>query len=125
MPPSRPYELQHFSTDTVSIEYASVENNIYLECNLTDNEEILKDNPNYDQLEENKTSETGTGHYLSLKSNSSADVWKTIKETVKKNREKKSMLQLLKRRNVPQNTNEHFSYVSFVEELSTCNESVN
>nr|XP_022345242.1 uncharacterized protein LOC111137839 isoform X3 [Crassostrea virginica] len=124
LPPSRPYELQHISTDTVSMEYASVENNIYLECNLTDNEEILKDNPKCNHLEEYKTSQTGSGHYLSvnLKPNSSADVWKSIEETAKRNREKKDMLQLLTRRNVPQNTNERFSYVSFVEELSSCNE---
>ena len=127
MPPSRPYQQEHFTTDTVSMGYASVENNTYLECNLTENTEILIDGPNHNQLEENKTSETGSGHYFSVNRdpNSNADIWKSIKETVKKNRERKSMLQLLTQRNVPQNTNERFSYISVVEnQPSSCTEPV-
>ena len=127
MPLSRPYQQEHITTDTVSIGYASVENNTYLECNLKGNTELLIDGPNHNQLEENKTSETESGHYISVNRdpNYNADIWKSIKETVKKNRERESMLQLLTRRNVPQNTNERFSYISVVEnQLSSCNEPV-
>ena len=127
MPLSRPYQQEHITTDTVSMGYASVENNTYLECNLTENTEILIDGPNQNQLEDNKTNETGSGHYFSVNRdpNSNADIWKSIKETVKKNRERKSMLQLLTRRNLPQNTNERFSYISVVEDqLSSANKPV-
>ena len=103
LPPSRPYQQEHITTDTVSMGYSSVENNTYLECNLKENTEILNDSPNRNHLEGNKTSETGSGHYFSVNQdpNSNADIWKSIKETVKKNRERKSMLQLLTRKNVP------------------------
>ena len=127
MPLSRPYQQEHITTDTVSIGYASVENNTYLECNLKGNTELLIDGPSHNQLEENKTSETESGHYISVNRdpNYNADIWKSIKETVKKNRERKSMLQLLTRRNVPQNTNERFSYIFVVEDqLSSCSEPV-
>ena len=127
MPLSRPYQQEHITTDTVSIGYASVENNTYLECNLKGNTELLIDGPNHNQLEENKTSETESGHYISVNRdpNYNADIWKSIKETVKKNRERESMLQLLTRRNVPQNTNERFSYIFVVEDqLSSCSEPV-
>ena len=127
LPPSRPYQQEHITTDTVSMGYSSVENNTYLQCNLTENTEILNDSPNRNHLEGNKTSETGSGHYFSVNKdpNSNADIWKSIKETLKKNRERKSMLQLLTRKNVPQNTNERFSYISVVEnQLSSCNEPV-
>ena len=67
-----------------------------------------------------KTSETDSGHYFPVTPRPTckpnAGVWKSIKETVEKNRERKSMLKLLTRRNVPQNTNEHLSYISVVEE---------
>ena len=127
MPISGPYQQEHITTDTVSMDYASVENNTYLECNLTENTEILIDGPNQNQLEENKTKETGSGHYFSVNQdpNPNADIWKSIKETVKKNRERKSMLQLLTRKNLPQNTNERFSYISVVEDqLSSANKPV-
>ena len=120
MPPSRLYQQEHITTDTVSMGYASVENNTYLECNRTENTEILNGDPNRNQLEGNKTSEPGSGYYFSVTPRptckSNADVWKSIKETVEKNRERKSMLKLLTRRNVPQNTNERLSYISVVEE---------
>ena len=35
-PPSRPYQAEPITTDTVSMEYAFVENNTYLECNRTE-----------------------------------------------------------------------------------------
>ena len=120
MPPSRLYQQEHITTDTVSLGYASVENNTYLECNRTENTELLIDGPNHNQLEEIKTSETEFGHYFPVTPRPTckpnADIWKSIKETVEKNRERKSMLKLLTRRNVPQNTNEHLSYISVVEE---------
>nr|XP_022345781.1 multiple epidermal growth factor-like domains protein 10 isoform X1 [Crassostrea virginica] len=127
LPISRPYQQEHITTDTVSMDYASVENNTYLECNLTENTEILIDGPNQNQLEENKTKETGSGHYFSVNQdpNPNADIWKSIKETVKKNRERKSMLQLLTQKNLPQNTNERLSYISVVEDqLSSANKPV-
>ena len=120
MPPSRLYQQEHITTDTVSLGYASVENNTYLECNRTKNTELLIDGPNHNQLEEKNPSETDSGHYFPVTPRPTckpnADVWKSIKETVEKNRERKSMLKLLTRRNVPQNTNEHLSYISVVEE---------
>ncbi|XP_078338325.1 uncharacterized protein LOC111133020 isoform X3 [Crassostrea virginica] len=60
LPPSRPYQQELITTDGVSLAYASVENSPYLECNLTENTEISKDNPNHNQIEENKTTETGS-----------------------------------------------------------------
>lgn len=60
LPPSRPYQQELITTDGVSLAYASVENSPYLECNLTENTEASKDNPNRNQIEENKTTETGS-----------------------------------------------------------------
>ena len=88
VPPSRPYQQELITTDGVSLAYASVENSPYLECNLTENTETSKDNPNHNQIEENKTTETGSWHNFSVNPRptckSNAAVWRYIIETVRK-----------------------------------------
>ncbi|XP_078338348.1 uncharacterized protein LOC111138447 [Crassostrea virginica] len=99
--------------------YASADHNTYLECYPTPQREPSEGGLNHDQLEESKTCETGSEHYLSVNPRpptNTYDVWKTIKETVEKNRERNSMLQLLSRKSVPPNACQRYSYLSVVEE---------
>ena len=116
VPPSRPYLQELITTDGVSLAYASVENSPYLECNLTENTEISKDNPNHNQIEENKTTETGSWHNFSVNPRptckSNAAVWRYIIETVRKTEKER----VANTRKVPQNTNELSNYISVVEE---------
>lgn len=105
--------------------YASADHNTYLECYPTPQREPSEGGLNHDQLEESKTCETGSEHYLSVNPRpptNTYDVWKTIKETVEKNRERNSMLQLLSRKSVPPNACQRYSYLSVVEEQAVTRE---
>ena len=116
VPPSRPYQQELITTDGVSLAYASVENSPYLECKLTENTETSKDNPNRNQIEENKTTETGSWHNFSVNPRptckSNAAVWMYSLKPWETQRRK----ELPTLRNVPQNTNELSNYISVVEE---------
>ena len=103
---------------SLGVGYASADHNTYLECYPTPQREPSEGGLNHDQLEESKTCETGSEHYLSVNPRPPAntDVWKAIKETVEKNRERNSMLQLLSKGSAPINTSQRYSYVSVVEE---------
>ena len=89
-----------------------------MECYPTSHTETTEGGLKHNQLEESKTCETGSEHYLPVnqKHPASTDVWKSIKETVEKNRERNSIIQLLSRGSAPTNTSQRYSYVSVVEE---------
>ena len=114
----RIYQEECITTGNASVGYASADYNTYLECYSTSHTETPEGGLNHDQLEESKTCETGSEHYLSVNPRPPAntDVWKAIKETVEKNRERNSMLQFLSKGSVPINTSQRYSYVSVVEE---------
>ncbi|XP_022345268.2 uncharacterized protein LOC111137866 isoform X1 [Crassostrea virginica] len=114
----RIYQEECITTGNESVGYASADYNTYLECYPTSHTETTEGGLKHNQLEESKTCETGSEHYLPVnqKHPASTDVWKSIKETVEKNRERNSIIQLLSRGSAPTNTSQRYSYVSVVEE---------
>lgn len=77
------------------------------------------------QMEELRISESRSEHYVSVTSKfnpkeddkrpPSSDVWKTIKEDVKKHKEKKSVMRILSKRFSLSNTSDKCSYMSVVD----------
>lgn len=122
------YQHGLVNIDTTSAGYSTAENQTYLECDPTKMIEIKYiDN----QMEELRNSESRSEHYVSVTSNFNPkeddklpprlDVWKTIKEDVKKNKEKKSVIRILSNRFSLRNTSDKCNYTSVVDDqLPSC-----
>lgn len=117
------YQHGLVNIDTTSAGYSTAENQTYLECDPTKMIEIKYiDN----QMEELRNSESRSEHYVSVTSKFNpkeddkrpprSDVWNTIKEDVKKNKEKKSVMRILSKRFSLSNTSDKCSYMSVVDQ---------
>lgn len=117
-----PYQHGLVNIDPTSAGYSTAENQTYLECDPTKMIEIkYLDN----QMEELRNIESRSEHYVSVTSKfnpkeddkrpSRLDVWNTIKEDVKNNKEKKSIMRILSKRFSLRNTSDKCSYMSVVD----------
>lgn len=145
--PSRHYQHELVHTDTLG-EYPSTEYQGYLEC-VSGSGEMLENISLENQFEELQSSELRSTHYeyttprlfpnkdkiFSQKENMEethptnntdlpvgSDVWRSIKDNVKKYRERNSVLRILSSRISLHDTNHSSSYISVIDEKSnSCN----
>lgn len=123
------YQHELLNKDTTSAGYSTAENQTYLECEPTKMIEIkYLDN----QMEELRNNGSRSEHYVSVTSKcnpkedielpSRLDVWKIIKNDVKRNKEKKSVMRILSKKLSLSNTSDTCSYMSVVDNKSpSCN----
>nr|XP_034337452.1 uncharacterized protein LOC105318438 isoform X1 [Crassostrea gigas] len=145
--PSRHYQHELVHTDTPE-DYTSNKHQSYLEC-VSGSGRMLENISLENQSEELQSSELRSTHYEytnrrlfssedktlsqresmqeirpenNIESPSGVDVWKSIKDNIKKNRERNSILRILSSRISLHDTNHSSSYISVVDENSTsCN----
>lgn len=96
------YQHGRVNIDTTSAGFSTTENQTYLECDPT---KMIKIKYMDNEMKERRNSESRSEYYVSVTSNlnskedvnvsSMLDVWKTIKDDVKKNKEKKNVMCIL------------------------------